>query len=169
MLDIHSDLTLQAAVFGTHVEILETDELAALRRRLRTRRSGAGWRTLTPRLMCKAADPSPEDCFFSNALMELKPGKAEGDMPSVPSRLHQRSSLVNAQPNWANQSESVSESYRVPEAARAHPCGWMRSCLPRRAILHCLSHNPTPISASLPPLGEQGSWKRFVATLYFDC
>ncbi len=31
MLDIYSDLTLQCAVFGGHVEILEVDELAALR------------------------------------------------------------------------------------------------------------------------------------------
>jgi hypothetical protein len=26
----------------------------------------------------------PDDCFFTNALMGLKPGKAEGEMPSVP-------------------------------------------------------------------------------------
>jgi L-arabinose isomerase len=32
MLDIYSDLTLQSSVFGTHVEIVEVDELAALRR-----------------------------------------------------------------------------------------------------------------------------------------
>jgi len=32
MLDIHSDLTLQSAVFGTHMEILEVDELSALRK-----------------------------------------------------------------------------------------------------------------------------------------
>ena len=32
MLDIYSDLTLQSSVFGTHIEILEVDELAALRR-----------------------------------------------------------------------------------------------------------------------------------------
>jgi L-arabinose isomerase len=32
MLDIHSDVTLQCATFGTHVEIIEVDELAALRR-----------------------------------------------------------------------------------------------------------------------------------------
>jgi len=32
MLDIYSDLTLQAAVFGTHLEIVEVDELSALRR-----------------------------------------------------------------------------------------------------------------------------------------
>jgi L-arabinose isomerase len=32
MLDIYSDLTLQSAVFGTHIEIIEVDELAALRR-----------------------------------------------------------------------------------------------------------------------------------------
>jgi L-arabinose isomerase len=31
MLDIYSDLTLQSSVFGTRVEILEVDELAALR------------------------------------------------------------------------------------------------------------------------------------------
>jgi L-arabinose isomerase len=31
MLDIYSDLTLQSATFGTHIEILEVDELAALR------------------------------------------------------------------------------------------------------------------------------------------
>jgi L-arabinose isomerase len=32
MLDIYSDLTLQSAVFGTHIEIFEVDELSALRR-----------------------------------------------------------------------------------------------------------------------------------------
>lgn len=32
MLDIYSDTTLQSAVFGTHIEILEVDELAARRR-----------------------------------------------------------------------------------------------------------------------------------------
>ncbi len=32
MLDIYSDVTLQSAVFGTHIEILEVDELAARRR-----------------------------------------------------------------------------------------------------------------------------------------
>ena len=32
MLDIYSDLTLQSTVFGTHIEILEVEELSALRR-----------------------------------------------------------------------------------------------------------------------------------------
>ena len=32
MLDIYSDTTLQCATFGTHIEILEVDELSALRR-----------------------------------------------------------------------------------------------------------------------------------------
>lgn len=32
MLDIYSDLTLQSATFGTHVEIIEVDELSAIRR-----------------------------------------------------------------------------------------------------------------------------------------
>jgi len=32
MLDIYSDLTLQSAVFGTHIEILEVEELSTLRR-----------------------------------------------------------------------------------------------------------------------------------------
>lgn len=35
MLDIYSDVTLQCAVFGTHIEILEVDELAARRRDVR--------------------------------------------------------------------------------------------------------------------------------------
>jgi L-arabinose isomerase len=34
MLDIYSDLTLQAAAFGGHIEMLEVDELAALRERV---------------------------------------------------------------------------------------------------------------------------------------
>ena len=34
MLDIYSDLTLQAKVFGTHIEIVEVDELSELRREL---------------------------------------------------------------------------------------------------------------------------------------
>jgi L-arabinose isomerase len=32
MLDIYSDLTLQSSIFGTHIEILEVDELSSLRR-----------------------------------------------------------------------------------------------------------------------------------------
>jgi L-arabinose isomerase len=32
MLDVYSDLTLQSATFGTHIEILEVDQLSALRR-----------------------------------------------------------------------------------------------------------------------------------------
>jgi L-arabinose isomerase len=32
MLDIYSDVTLQSAVFGTHIEMIEVDELSALRR-----------------------------------------------------------------------------------------------------------------------------------------
>jgi L-arabinose isomerase len=35
MLDIYSDVTLQCAVFGGHAEIIEVDELAALRREVR--------------------------------------------------------------------------------------------------------------------------------------
>jgi L-arabinose isomerase len=35
MLDIYSDLTLQAKVFGTHIEIVEVDELSALRREIK--------------------------------------------------------------------------------------------------------------------------------------
>jgi len=34
MLDIYSDLTLQASIFGTHIEIIEVDELSALRRKV---------------------------------------------------------------------------------------------------------------------------------------
>jgi L-arabinose isomerase len=36
MLDIYSDVTLECATFGTHVEILEVDELSALRREVST-------------------------------------------------------------------------------------------------------------------------------------
>jgi hypothetical protein len=36
-----------------------------------------------------AARISPEECFFTNALMGLKPGKAEGTMPSVPGYKHE--------------------------------------------------------------------------------
>lgn len=34
MLDIYSDLTLQTATFGTHLELIEVDELSALRRQI---------------------------------------------------------------------------------------------------------------------------------------
>jgi L-arabinose isomerase len=34
MLDIYTDVTLQGAVFGTHIELLEVDELAARRRKV---------------------------------------------------------------------------------------------------------------------------------------
>jgi L-arabinose isomerase len=39
MLDIYSDLTLQSSVFGTHIEIVEVDELSALRREIAARDS----------------------------------------------------------------------------------------------------------------------------------
>jgi L-arabinose isomerase len=35
MLDIYTDLTMQSAVFGTHIEMIEVDELSALRRDVR--------------------------------------------------------------------------------------------------------------------------------------
>ncbi len=41
MLDIYSDLTLQSSVFGTHVEIVEVDELSALRREVTTEQIAA--------------------------------------------------------------------------------------------------------------------------------
>ncbi len=41
MLDIYSDLTLQSAVFGTHIEIIEVDELSALRREVTTEQMAA--------------------------------------------------------------------------------------------------------------------------------
>ena len=41
MLDIYSDLTQQCAYFGGHIEIIEVDELAALRRSHRGRNPGA--------------------------------------------------------------------------------------------------------------------------------
>ena len=34
MLDIYSDLTQQCAHFGGHIEVIEVDELAALRRQV---------------------------------------------------------------------------------------------------------------------------------------
>ena len=49
-------------------------------------RGGEGEGTFWTRFlgMLQAAKLSPEECFFTNALMGLKPGKAEGPMPSVP-------------------------------------------------------------------------------------
>ena len=41
MLDIYSDTTLQCATFGGHIEILEVDELAALRREVNARQTKA--------------------------------------------------------------------------------------------------------------------------------
>jgi len=56
MLDIYSDLTLQSSVFGTHVEIVEVDELSALRREV-TREEIAA----RVAVMCEAFDVQP-DC-----------------------------------------------------------------------------------------------------------
>ena len=55
MLDIYSDLTLQSKVFGTYIEIVEVDELSALRREI----DGA---QIAPRvgLMREAFDVMPE-------------------------------------------------------------------------------------------------------------
>lgn len=45
----------------------------------------------------EAAALRPEECFFSNALMGLKPGKAEGDMPTVPGYIQQCQSFLQRQ------------------------------------------------------------------------
>ena len=42
MLDIYTDVTLQCATFGTHVEILEVDELSARRREVTPAKSRRG-------------------------------------------------------------------------------------------------------------------------------
>src|ERR1700734_3661714 len=55
MLDIYSDLTLQSSVFGTHVEIVEVDELSALRREV-TREEIAA----RVAVMCEAFDVQPD-------------------------------------------------------------------------------------------------------------
>ena len=44
--------------------------------------NGKFWTSLLE--MLEAADLRPEACFFTNALRGLKPGKAEGQMPSTP-------------------------------------------------------------------------------------
>ncbi len=49
-------------------------------------RGGEGEGVFWTRLlrMLESGDCEPAKCFFTNALMGLKPGKAEGEMPSVP-------------------------------------------------------------------------------------
>ena len=56
MLDIYSDLTLQSSIFGTHIEIVEVDELSSLRRGVSS--SGIAERV---RVMRQAFDVQP-DC-----------------------------------------------------------------------------------------------------------
>ena len=60
MLDIYSDLTKQCAWFGGHVEILEVDELAALRRGVPPRRSRRAWRSFERHSMCRPIAQRPE-------------------------------------------------------------------------------------------------------------
>jgi L-arabinose isomerase len=55
MLDIYSDLTLQSSIFGTHVEIIEVDELSAIRREVKTNEISA-----CVNLMRNAFDVQPE-------------------------------------------------------------------------------------------------------------
>ena len=52
MLDIYSDLTQHCATFGGHIEILEVDELAALRREVTPEQIRAGSRTLRTSSTC---------------------------------------------------------------------------------------------------------------------
>ena len=54
MLDVYSDLTLQCATFGGHIEIVEVDELAALRGERLARRSRTP-RGPLPRVLRRAA------------------------------------------------------------------------------------------------------------------
>ncbi len=49
--------------------------------------SGQFWKFLLA--MLEAAQLRPEECFFTNALMGLKPGSATGPMPRVPGYLEQ--------------------------------------------------------------------------------
>lgn len=60
MLDIQSDVTLQCATFGTHIEHLEVDQLSALRREVRATEAKARVaefrRTFAVQADCEAAD-----------------------------------------------------------------------------------------------------------------
>ena len=70
----------KAVMFVAHN--FDSDRGFALSFERRGEAEGTFWQRLLRVL--SAAGISPEECFFTNALMGLKPGKAEGEMPSVP-------------------------------------------------------------------------------------
>jgi hypothetical protein len=59
----------------------DSDRGFALSYARRGEAEGEFWKRLL--VLIDAAELSPDECFFTNALMGLKPGKAEGEMPSV--------------------------------------------------------------------------------------
>ena len=84
MLDIYSDITLQCATFGGHMEILEVDELAALRRGgERRRRSRPGWRNSRRSLTCRADCPPAELERAARTSLALDRLVAEHDLGSL--------------------------------------------------------------------------------------
>jgi len=93
------------------------------------------WNTLKDFLRCAGLDPS--DCFFTNALMGLKPGSATGPMPPRPDHRRQCQHFLLRQIEIVNPRALVtlggdSEKQR----ARAFELSRSRPRLSHRAVMH---------------------------------
>ncbi len=110
------------------------DSQRAFQRSLQRRGEAQGqfWKFLLA--MLEAAQLVPEDCFFTNALMGLKPGRATGPMPRVPGYLDQCSMYLRKQTEivqarclvalGANAACFVRE-LALPSVAAKHPSSWI--------------------------------------------
>jgi hypothetical protein len=97
------------------------------------------WRTLLAYLECAGTDA--ESCFFTNALMGLKPGSAVGDMPTVPGYEDECNQFL------VRQIEIVKPSLIVALGRKAHKrvCR-TRASVPSIALLHPSARELKPLA-----------------------
>jgi|GEM_PF-1396821 len=93
--------------------------------------TGEFWQRLLK--LISGAGISPDECFFSNALMGLKPGRAEGEMPSISGYREQRALFLKRQVEIVKpravialgvKAERYVSGLSVPTFAVRHPKDW---------------------------------------------
>ena len=88
---------------------------------------GVFWQRLLG--MLRVAGLAPEDCFFTNALMGVKPGSATGPMPSVPGYREQCRTFLAKQVEIVKPRALVALGVKAEEYVRCLP-------LPHIAVKH---------------------------------
>ncbi len=101
--------------------------------------SGQFWAFLLT--MLEGAGVDPAACFFTNALMGLKPGSSTGPMPAVPGYLDQCAMYLKVQVEIAEprcvvalgaNAECFVRQLRLPQVAVRHPSSWIYTRGPLR-------------------------------------